>query len=117
MSEQSINDKKYRYFGSSRMFYSGLSLGSTPTYSYVSFSGTNTGFVLESTNTTDSLSQRFALASSGTSSADWTWTSGTDAFPHGTIYGGEAFVFDGVNRSGLWVRSSSAGNVIRVWAW
>ena len=111
---QGLRDKQYQYFGSNRNFYSGCSLSSGTAYLYVPFSGTTTGFGTAS----NELSQRIAIASSGVSTAEWTFTSGTTApFPHGAIYGNEALTFDGVNHSGLWLRSNADNSKVRVWGW
>jgi len=110
---QGLRDKQYQYFGSNRSFYSGCSMNSGTAYLYVGFSGTNTGFGTAS----NELSQRIALASSGVSTAEWAFNSGTDAFPDGALYGNEALTFDGVNQSGLWLRSNADNSKVRVWGW
>ena len=108
---QGIRDKQFNYYGSSRGFYSGLGLGSTAAWSFVNFSGTNTGFGTAGNEE----SNRIMLASSGTSFAQWSYNSGLTIA--GEVYGGDTATLDGVHQSGLWVRSKSAGNLVQVWGW
>lgn len=108
---QGLSDKKYQYFGSDRSFYSGCALNSGTAWAWAGFSGTNTGFGAHG----NELSQRFGIASSGTSVAQWSFDSGTSI--NGDLYQAEALVFDGVNRSGVWLRTSADSQVIRVWGW
>jgi len=108
---QGLKDKKYQYFGSNRVYYSGVPIGSTIAWSWVGFSGTNTGFGPHG-NTEN---QRVALVSSGTSVMQWSYNSGLSIA--GELFGGDSFTQDGVNVSGLWVRSSVASQKFRLWAW
>lgn len=110
MTTQHLEDKKYQYFGSNRFFAVEQSLGSTSAYTFITFSGTNSGFLAEGLE----LSQRTGVASSGTSVAEITPFSGGQVLP---IYGRDALVFDGLNLSGLWIRSNAASQVIRITAW
>lgn len=107
-----LRDKQYKYYGSNRNFYSGCSLASGTAYLYVGFSGTTTGFGTAS----NELSQRIAIASSGVSTGEWSLR-GTGTFPDGAVYAGEALTFDGVETSGLWIRSNADNSVVRVWGW
>ena len=108
---QSWQDKQMQYHGSARMFYSGCPLNSGTAWNWVGFSGTNTGFGAHGNEE----SQRFAILSSGTSVAQLSFTSGTTI--DGDIYPSDNLTFDGVNRSGCWIRSNTNSQLIRVWAW
>ncbi|MFA5133014.1 MAG: hypothetical protein WC444_06835 [Candidatus Paceibacterota bacterium] len=108
---QGLQDKKYQYFGSDRMFYSGCPLNSGTAWNWVDFSGTNTGFGTHG----NTECQRFALASSGTSVGQLSFNSGTSF--HADIFPNDSLTFDGVNRSGCWLRSNTDSQVVRVWAW
>jgi len=111
MALQGLKDKKFQYYGSDRTFYSGIGLGSTVTWNFLGFSGTNTGFGAAS----QELSQRFAIASSGTSYMQWSWNSGLTV--GGEVYPSDAVTLDGINQSGVWLRSNAASQLVRVWAW
>jgi hypothetical protein len=109
---QSLSDKEYRYFGSDRIFYSGVTPGSTTAYAFINFSGTNTGFGPAN----NVLNQRVTIVASGGNAraVDFMFRSGTNS---GELWAGESFTMDGVNFSGVWVRSSEATAQARVWAW
>ena len=107
---QSLSDKKYQYFGSSRNYYTGSTIGSTSTWTFFNFSGTNTGFGPAN----NVLSNRITLVASGTSLIEWSYNSGAST---AGILWGDAFAQDGVNVSGLWIRSNAATQVFRLWAW
>ena len=108
---QSIRDKQFNYYGSTRGYYSGISLGSTAAWSFAHFSGTNTGFGTASNEE----SNRIILASSGTSFAQWSYNSGLTIA--GEVYGGDTITLDGIQQSGLWVRSNAASQLVQVWGW
>ena len=108
---QSLSDKKYQYYGSYRNFYSGCGLGSTAAWAFLNFSGTNTGFGAAN----NVLANRYALVSSGNSFIQWSWNSGITL--GGELYGGQAFTQDGVNASGVWIRSNAASQLVKMWAW
>jgi len=108
---QGLQDKKYMYYGSDRMFYSGCPLNSGTAWNYVDFSGTNTGFGTHG----NTECQRFSILSSGASIAQLSFNSGTSI--HADIYAADSLTMDGVNRSGCWLRSSADTQVVRVWAW
>ena len=108
---QSLSDKQHNYFGSQKMFYLGSTTGSTSTWAFVNFSGTDTGFGAHGNDT----SNRFLLASSGTSFVQWSWNSGTTLA--GELYGGANITQDGVNRSGVWLRTNVASQGWQIWAW
>mgnify|MGYP001601850230 CR=1 FL=1 len=112
---QSLSDKKGNYFGSDRQYYSGLVPGSTSTFNWIDFSGTNTGFGTAN----NVLSQRWQIVASGGNARiiDWSWLSGTTPYIQGTVIPGEAITQDGVSRSGVWIRSSESTAQVRVWAW
>lgn len=107
---QGLSDKQWRYFGSPRGYYSGLSLGSTAAWSWFGWSGTNTGFGSHG----DEECQRVMIASSGNSYAQWSWNSGVSI--GGELYSAEAYSFDGMFKSGIWMRSNAVSKV-KVWAW
>lgn len=108
---QAWQDKQYMYHGSNRMFYSGCPLNSGAAWNWVGFSGTNTGFGTHG----NTESQRFAIASSGNSVGQLSFNSGTSI--HSDIYESDSLTMDGVNRSGCWIRSNSASQLFRIWAW
>ena len=108
---QSLSDKKYQYYGSSRMFYSGLAIGSTTAWTTVVWSGTTTGFGLQN----NVLSQRMMIIGSGASIIEWSFDGGTTR--HGTTFGSEILQFDGINKSGIDIRSNAATQVARIWVW
>ena len=108
---QGLQDKKYQYYGSDRMFYSGCPLSSGTAWSWVGFSGTNTGFGPHG----NTESQRFAIACSGNSVGQLSFNSGTSIHAH--LYPADSLTFDGVNRSGCWLRTDVASQLFRVWAW
>lgn len=112
---QSLNDKKYQYFGSERAFYSGIQdIGSTTAWTFLSFSGTNTGFGTAG----NEKSQRIAIVSSGTSYLEWSLISGTNAVAQaGEVWNGNSITQDGVNVSGLWIRTKAASQKSQIWAW
>lgn len=113
---QSLSDKKYQYFGSQRSYYTGSTIGSTIKQVWFDFSGTNTGFGTAN----NLLSQRIILAASGGNTApiEWSFVSGISGTVFaGAAWPGEVFTMDGVNQSGIWVRTSAADQVFRVWAW
>ena len=107
-----LQDKKFFYFGSDRVYYSGVPIGSTVAYTFLGFSGTNTGF---GTHGNES-SNRIMISSSGTSYVQWSYTeSGTK--PAGEVWGGNSATLDGVHKSGLWFRSNAASQAFQLWAW
>lgn len=108
---QGLRDKQFRYFGSQRMYYSGLTVGSTTAWNTYVFSGTNNGFGISS----DVLSQRFAVVSSGASSVEFSFNAGTTVA--GEVFPGQAITLDGVNKSGVDLRAVAAGQLVQVWAW
>lgn len=112
MTQQATADKQTHYFGSQRMFYSGVSLTSGTAYAFVDYSGASSGFGAAQ----DVLSQRFSIVGSGTSQVQWSWFSGTTPYVNGEIYGNQAIVLDGVSRSGVWVRSEKVSKV-QIFAW
>ena len=110
---QNWEDKRNSYFGSNRCFYSGISIASSgSSWTWVGISGDNTGFGSEGA---EELSQRFAIAPSGTSQAQWSWNNGASV--GGEVYGGQRVAFDGVNRSGVWVRSEKDTQLVQIWFW
>lgn len=111
--EVGLRDKQYQYFGSNRIFYSGITLGSTTAYSFIAFSGTNTKFGAAG----NELSNRLSLAASGTSFFQWAYVSGTAPPVTGELWGGNTITQDGIHLSGLWMRSKSASQVLQIWAW
>ena len=108
---QSLSDKNWNYHGSDRFFYSGVSVNSGTAWSFVNFSGTSTGFGVHGREECN----RMILASSGTSIVQWSFNSGTDI--HGELWAGDNISMDGVQKSGLWVRASSASQGLQIWAW
>lgn len=108
---QGLKDKKFQYFGSARTYYSGLTLGSTIAWSWIDFSGTDTGFGAHGITE----NQRFAIVSSGTSFMQWSWNSGASL--GGELFGADSVTLDGINRSGVWLRSNAASQKVRLWAW
>ena len=112
MGQQSIRDKEYQYFGSDRVYYSGLGdVGSATAWTFVNFSGTNTGFGTAG----NERSQRFAITSSGTSFMQWSYNSGITLA--GEVWNGNAITQDGVNVSGVWLRTNATGQKCQVWSW
>ena len=110
--KQDSASKKDQYFGSARDFYIGSTVGSTSAWTFFNFSGTNTGFGTAN----NILSNRFAIRSSGTSFIQWSINSGTTL--SGELYGTNAtFTKDGVNVSGVWVRTNTASQGFQIWAW
>lgn len=108
---QSWQDKNYQFNGSDRMFYSGCPLNSGTLWTWVGFSGTDTGFGTHSNEECN----RFGIAASGTSVGQFSFNSGTTI--HGDIFGNEAIMFDGVQRSGCWLRSNTDSQNLRIWGW
>lgn len=108
---QSWQDKQMQYHGSARMFYSGCPLNSGTAWNWVGFSGTNTGFGAHGNEE----SQRFAIASSGNSIGQLSFDSGTSIHAH--MYPSDSLTFDGLNRSGCWIRTDAASQHFRIWAW
>ena len=108
---QSLSDKQHNYFGSDRFFYSGATLSSGTAWTFVNFSGTNTGFGTHGNEE----SNRMILATSGTSYMQFSFDSGTSL--HGELYGGDNITLDGVRKSGLWIRTNATTQVLQVWAW
>lgn len=108
---QAWQDRQRQYQGSDRMFYSGCPLNSGAAWNWVGFSGTNTGFGTHGNEE----SNRFGIAASGTSVGQFSFDAGTSI--HGDIFGSEAIMFDGVNRSGVYLRSNADTQNIRVWGW
>lgn len=108
---QSLSDKQHNYFGSARVYYSGVALGSTAAWNWVGFSGTNTGFGTHGNEECN----RMTLAGSGNSICQWSFNSGASLA--GELFGGDAFALDGPRVSGLWMRSSSASQLVQLWAW
>lgn len=111
--KQHLRDKQERYFGNhERNFYIGSVIGSTSAWTYINFSGTNTGFGPAN----QVLSNRFIIANSGTSFIQWSWNSGTTV--HGELYRNpDGLAMDGISASGVWVRSNAATQGFRIWAW
>lgn len=110
-NSQSLRDKQYQFYGSDRVFYSGLNVGSTTAWSFYGFSGTNTGMGTAG----NEVCNKFAIVSSGTSFVEWSYNSGTTLA--GEIYNGQAVTMDGVNVSGIWLRSNIASQKVQVWSW
>ena len=108
---QSLTGKQHNYFGSTRGYYSGLGLGSTTAWSFVNFSGTNTGIGTQG----NTEANRLIIASSGTSFAQFSYNSGLTLA--GEVYGGDTITLDGVSQSGIWIRSNSASQLVQVWGW
>ena len=108
---QSWQDKQVQFQGSQRMFYSGCPLNSGTAWNWVGFSGTNTGFGPHGNEECN----RFGIESSGTSVGQFSFNSGLSL--HGDVFGAEAKVFDGVQRSGVWIRSNADSQNMRVWGW
>ena len=112
MAEQGWQDKQNAYYGTEKnCFYSGVSLGSKAAWTWVGISGTNTGFGAHG----NTVSQRLGLSTSGTSFFQWSYNGGISVA--GEIYGGEAFVMNGISKSGLSLRTDTASQKIRIWAW
>lgn len=109
---QDSSAKRDQYFGSFRNYYSGLIPGSTSAYTFIGFSGTNTGFGTAN----NILSNRITIVASGGNARaiDFQIISGILG---GEMYPGEAFARDGVSVSGIWIRSSEATGQVRIWGW
>ena len=111
---QTMSDKRYQFYGSNRVYYSGVPLGSTTAWYWINPSGTDKGF---GTNN-NILCNRIQLVSSGTSVMQWSYNSGLTIA--GDLWGGNATSQDGVNVSGLWVRSdvgAASSQKFQAWFW
>ena len=108
---QAWQDKQYMYHGSDRMFYSGCTLNSGAAWNWVGISGLSNGFGTHG----NTESQRFSIASSGNSIMELSFNSGTSI--HADVYPGDTLTFDGVNRSGCWLRAKESSETARVWFW
>lgn len=108
---QAWQDKQFQYHGSARMFYSGCPLSSGTAWNWVNFSGTNTGFGTHGNEEC----QRMMIACSGNSLGQLSFNSGTSM--HGDLYPADDLSFDGVNRSGCWLRTNANSQLFRIWAW
>ena len=107
-------DKQFQFFGSDRVYYSGLAVGSTTKWTFVDFSGTDTGFGTAG----NERCHKLTVVSSGTSFVQWSYVSGPNAVQlAGEVWNGNAISMDGVNVSGIWVRSDTAAQSAQVWAW
>ena len=107
----SLTGRQFNYFGSDRWFYSGLSVGSSTSWAFVNFSGLNSGFGSHSHEE----GARFMINSSGTSVCQWSWDSGVSIA--GEVWAGDAATFDGVARSGVWIRAASVSQGIQLFYW
>lgn len=113
LTGQDSTSKRDNYFGSSRAFYTGSTVGSTAAWTFINFSGTNTGFGTAN----NLLANRFLIAGSNTSFIQWSWNSGVAlAGELGPTTIKEVYQ-DGINASGVWIRSNVATQIIQIWAW
>lgn len=108
---QDFRERQKEYFGSQRNFYLASGIGSTSTWAFVNFSGTNTGFG----QANNVVSNRIQIVSSGTSFVQYSFGSGVQV--DGELYGGETQSRDGTSVSGLWLRSNASSQGYKIWAW
>lgn len=113
---QSLSDKKYQYFGSNRYYVTGTGVGSATAFTFIDFSGTNTGFGPAN----GLLSQRIILTTSGTSTYQYSFVGSPAQYTDpvtGRVLPSSTKVFDGSNHSGVWIRTDVASRVLFVEAW
>ena len=108
---QAWKDKQNNYFGSDKWFYSGVTLSSGTAWTFVNFSGTNSLFGFHGREE----GNRFMINSSGTSFMQWSWNSGASV--DGEVWAGDTASFDGVSRSGVWLRTNTASQTAQIWTW
>ena len=108
---QAWQDKQKQFHGSERMYYTGCTYNSGASWNWIGFSGTNTGFGTHSNEECN----RFSILSSGNSIGQMSMNSGTSIHAH--IYPSDELVFDGVTRSGCWLRTDTNSQHFRIWAW
>lgn len=102
-------DAQVNYQASRRNYYSGLNLNSGTAFEWFGFSGTTSKF---GTNGNE-CSSRILIAPSG---CDAGFSHDGTAL-HGHVFDSESLQFDGMQKSGLHIRSDTDSSFVRVWAW
>lgn len=106
----SNTDKQRGFYGSTRFYANSITLGSTANFTFYNFSGA----FGPADSSSDIYSRRVAYQSSGNSVAEFMPFSGAQIEQ---IWAGAAKAFDGLQLSGVWLRSSAASQVIQINAW
>ena len=108
---EGLKDKTWNYHGSDKSYYSGITINSGTSWQFINFSGTFTGFGTES----NERNHRFAIVSSGASYMEWSYNNGSSQA--GEVWNGNAITQDGVNISGVFLRSKTDAQKVQVFAW
>lgn len=109
---QHIKDVERAYKASNRWYYTGSVIGSTSAYTFFNFSGTNSGFGPDN----NVVSNRIQIVASGGNTAVIQYGIGSNIV-QGELWAGETQSIDGKNASGLWIRTNTATQQFRLWAW
>ena len=114
---QSLRDKKLNYFGGNRHCAITSGLGSSASFSFISFSGASTGFGTAN----NVFCNRLLIQASGgnTANVEYMITSGAAAQNTTAVLqpNGNSKALDGISASGLWARTNTSTQIIYVEAW
>lgn len=110
---QDYKENQKSYQGSMKTYFLGSTIGSGAAFSFIDFSGTNTGF-----GTANSvLCNHLEIKASGGALVSWKFVSGASTPIDGELLNTENIQLNGISRSGLWIRSDTTNTKIRIWAW